>query len=70
MILNCSINFLEHNFFVYSSSNIAASSIAASLNGMNWHRRTGITSMELYNLLTDWTGLKQVNIYFQSKTMY
>ncbi|KAG4065479.1 hypothetical protein HA402_009040 [Bradysia odoriphaga] len=52
----------EHNFFVYSSSNIAASSIAASLNGMNWHRRTGITSMDLYNLLTDWTGLKQEDI--------
>lgn len=50
----------EHNFFMYSSSTIAASSIAASLNGMHWHIRTGIQFIDLLNRLTALTGVEQV----------
>lgn len=52
--------FAEHNFYMFSASTIAAASIAASLNGMNWHMRTGIQYDDLLQRLAALTGVKQV----------
>lgn len=52
--------FAEHTFYMFSASTIAAASIAASLNGMNWHMRTGIQYIDLLQRLTALTGVKQV----------
>lgn len=46
---------------MFSASTIAAASIAASLNGMNWTMRTGIQYAELLQRLTEMTGVKQVS---------
>lgn len=51
----------EHNFYMFSASTIAAASIAASLNGMNWNMRTGIQYGDLLNRLTALMGGKQVS---------
>lgn len=50
----------EHNFSIYSASTTAASSIAASLYGMNWHRKSGISISSLLDLLKDLTGVEKV----------
>ncbi|XP_004535219.1 G1/S-specific cyclin-D2 [Ceratitis capitata] len=49
----------EHYFSIYSASNIAAASIAAALNGLNWHLRTGNKMRHLLDLLTDLTSIEQ-----------
>ncbi|XP_031624692.1 G1/S-specific cyclin-D2 [Contarinia nasturtii] len=49
----------EHNFSIYSASTTAASSIAASLYGMNWHRKSGISISSLLDMLKDLTGVEK-----------
>lgn len=49
----------EHYFSIYSASTIAASSIAAAMNGLNWHLHTGNNLRYLFNLLTDLTSVQQ-----------
>jgi hypothetical protein len=51
----------EHDFICYTASNVAASSIAAALNGLKWHLRSGMDIGHLFNLLTDLTGVEQVS---------
>lgn len=57
------IYFLDHIGSMYSASAIAASAIAASLNGIHWHIRCGVQIIDLINRLTDLTGIEQVNYY-------
>lgn len=47
---------------MFSASTIAAASIAASLNGMNWHMRTGI---DLLQRLAALTGGQQVRALYR-----
>ncbi|XP_055300323.1 G1/S-specific cyclin-D2 [Sitodiplosis mosellana] len=49
----------EHNFSIYSASTTAASSIAASLYGMDWHIKSGISISSLLDLLKDLTGVEK-----------
>ncbi|EDV99863.1 GH12170 [Drosophila grimshawi] len=49
----------EHRFSKYTSSTIAASSIAASISGLNWHLGTGHNIHFLLSLLTDLTSVGQ-----------
>ncbi|XP_070491834.1 G1/S-specific cyclin-D2 [Chironomus tepperi] len=43
----------EHDFSIYSASNIAASSIAASLSGLNWHSKSRISIYDLVDKLAE-----------------
>lgn len=52
--------FSEHNFSIYSASTTAASSIAASLYGMHWHTKAGISISSLLDMLKDLTGVEKV----------
>ncbi|KAH8237746.1 hypothetical protein KR038_010715 [Drosophila bunnanda] len=49
----------EHKFAKYSASTIAASSIAASMNGLKWHLCSGHNLHFLLSLMTDLTSVEQ-----------
>lgn len=52
----------EHKFSIYSASTTAAASIAASLYGMHWHSKSGISISSLLDMLKDLTGVEKVNL--------
>lgn len=43
----------EHDFSMYTPSNIAASAIAASLSGLNWHTKSRISIYDLVDKLAE-----------------
>ncbi|CRL04808.1 CLUMA_CG017861, isoform A [Clunio marinus] len=43
----------QHDFSIYSASNIAASAVAASLIGLSWHNRSGISKFDLVDKLAE-----------------
>jgi len=43
----------EHDFSIYTASNIAASAVAASLSGLNWHGKSRISIYDLQDKLAD-----------------
>lgn len=53
--------FTEHSFSIYSSSNIAASAIAASLSGLNWNVRSHISIYDLSDKLADLSESESVS---------
>ncbi|XP_016995332.2 G1/S-specific cyclin-D2 [Drosophila takahashii] len=52
----------EHKFAKFSASTIAASSIAASMNGLKWHLRSGHNLHFLLSLMTDLTSVEQAQV--------
>ncbi|KAH8320299.1 hypothetical protein KR074_006601, partial [Drosophila pseudoananassae] len=52
----------EHTFTTYSSSAIAASSIATSMHGLKWHVRSGHNLNLLISHLTDVTKVPQAQL--------
>ncbi|KAH8262114.1 hypothetical protein KR026_002841, partial [Drosophila bipectinata] len=50
----------EHTFTTYSSSTIAASSIATSMHGLKWHVRSGHNLNVLISHMTDVTKVPEV----------
>ena len=55
--------FAEHDFSTYSASNIAASSIAASLSGLNWHVKSRISIYDLMDKLAELTESESVSSF-------
>lgn len=55
--------FSEHDFSIYSASNIAASAIAASLSGLNWHVRSRISIYDLVDKLAELSEADSVSFY-------
>lgn len=53
--------FSEHDFSIYSASNIAASSIAASLSGLNWHVKSRISIYDLVDKLAELSESESVS---------
>lgn len=53
--------FAEHDFSIYSASNIAASSIAASLSGLNWHVKSRISIYDLVDKLAELSDSESVS---------
>lgn len=51
----------EHDFSIYSASNIAASAIAASLSGLNWHVRSRISIYDLMDKLAELSESESVS---------
>lgn len=49
----------EHYFSNYMASTVAASSIAASLSGLKWDKRSDMSISYLVNRFTDLTGVEQ-----------
>jgi hypothetical protein len=52
---------------VFSASNIAAASIAASLMGLKWHIKSNIAIMDLIEKLADLTKCETVSLIFFCK---
>lgn len=61
--------FPEHDFSIYSASNIAAASIAASLSGLNWHVKSRISIYDLVDKLAELSDSESV-IRFIFKFMF
>ena len=49
---------------MYSASNIAASSIAASLSGLNWHSKSRISIYDLVDKLAEISDSESVSRFF------
>lgn len=54
----------EHDFSTYSASNIASSSIAASLSGLNWHSKSRISIYDLVDKLAELSESDSVSIIY------
>ncbi|KAH8314751.1 hypothetical protein KR074_009900, partial [Drosophila pseudoananassae] len=60
----------EHTFTTYSSSTIAASSIATSMHGLKWHVRSGHNLNLLISHLTDVTKVPQVECMLHMEDIF
>lgn len=58
------VHFPEHDFSIYPASNIAASAIAASLSGLNWHVRSHISIYDLVDKLAELSESESVSRSF------
>lgn len=59
----------EHDFSIYPASNIAASAIAASLSGLNWHVRSRISIYDLVDKLAELSESESVSNFLPPSTI-